>query len=151
MRYSFAPNALNTTRRSIDIDSGIVKISSYPLAAATMANAMPVTDHTYCCNISQQQSSAINRLAQPCIPVFPEVGSTSTVLPGVMRPFFSASRIMLLPMRSTNYEDRRFLNHATFTCIYTITLATTHLSRCCRAPCSRVSIKCAHSRHQPVC
>jgi hypothetical protein len=33
---------LNITRRSRDIDSGIVRIRSYPRAAATMASAMPV-------------------------------------------------------------------------------------------------------------
>ena len=34
------------------------------------------------------------------IPVFPDVGSTMVVLPGVIRPLFSASVIMALPMRS---------------------------------------------------
>src|SRR3954470_14722886 len=34
------------------------------------------------------------------MPVLPLVGSTSTVLPGVICPDFSASRIMLTPMRS---------------------------------------------------
>jgi len=33
------------------------------------------------------------------MPVFPLVGSISTVLPGCMRPAFSASSIMLTPMR----------------------------------------------------
>jgi hypothetical protein len=64
---SLAPRALNMTRRSSDIDSGIVRMRSYPRAAATIARAMPV---------------------------LPEVGSTSVVLPGVMSPRFSASLII---------------------------------------------------------
>jgi hypothetical protein len=38
-------------------------------------------------------------MANP-IPVLPEVGSTSVVVPGAMSPRFSASRIMLLAIRS---------------------------------------------------
>jgi hypothetical protein len=68
-----APNAFNNRRRSMLIDSGMVKTSLYPRAAATMANP---------------------------IPVLPEVGSTSVVVPGAMSPRFSASRIMLLAIRS---------------------------------------------------
>jgi hypothetical protein len=60
-------------RRSRDMDAGIVRTSLYPLAAATKARAMPV---------------------------LPDVGSTSVVLPGEMRPFCSASSIMARPMRS---------------------------------------------------
>src|SRR5258707_1381412 len=55
------------------IVSGIVRISRYPLTAAT--NARP-------------------------IPVLPLVGSISTVLPGLIFPARSASVIMLTPMRS---------------------------------------------------
>jgi hypothetical protein len=68
-----APKALSKTRRSIDMDSGMVSFSLYPFAAATMARPMPV---------------------------FPEVGSTRTVFPGVISPRASASVIMLKAMRS---------------------------------------------------
>mmetsp|Transcript_6726 Transcript_6726/g.15533 ORF Transcript_6726/g.15533 Transcript_6726/m.15533 type:complete len:244 (-) Transcript_6726:252-983(-) len=68
-----APKALSSTRRSILIDSGIVKMSLYPLEAATMARP---------------------------IPVFPEVGSTRVDFPGVMSPLASASLIILSAMRS---------------------------------------------------
>mmetsp|Transcript_16919 Transcript_16919/g.43747 ORF Transcript_16919/g.43747 Transcript_16919/m.43747 type:complete len:329 (-) Transcript_16919:35-1021(-) len=70
---SFAPNALSITRRSRLIDAGIVRVMSYPLAAATIASA---------------------------IPVLPDVGSTSFVTPGLMSPRFSASAIMEYPIRS---------------------------------------------------
>mmetsp|Transcript_9945 Transcript_9945/g.20715 ORF Transcript_9945/g.20715 Transcript_9945/m.20715 type:complete len:261 (-) Transcript_9945:3-785(-) len=73
VRTSWAPNALRRTRRSILMDSGMVRMRSYPLEAATMASP---------------------------IPVFPEVGSTKIVSPGVMSPRASASSIMLLAMRS---------------------------------------------------
>src|SRR5258708_5200457 len=55
------------------IVSGIVRISLYPLTAATNARPMPV---------------------------LPLVGSMSTVLPGLIFPARSASLIMLTPMRS---------------------------------------------------
>ncbi len=91
---SFEPRALSITRRSRDIESGMVRIRSYPFAAATMARPMPV---------------------------FPEVGSTKVVFPGEMSPLpniirkeqqafpieferihylFSASTIMLRAIRS---------------------------------------------------
>ena len=70
---NFAPNAASMTRRSSDILAGIVKMRSYPFAAATKANPMPV---------------------------FPDVGSTSVVTPGRIIPLLSASSIMLRPMRS---------------------------------------------------
>mmetsp|Transcript_15655 Transcript_15655/g.28086 ORF Transcript_15655/g.28086 Transcript_15655/m.28086 type:complete len:216 (-) Transcript_15655:3-650(-) len=73
VRTTSAPRARRTMRRSMDIDSGIVRISLYPRAAAMKAKA---------------------------IPVFPEVGSTSTVCPGVIFPAFSASRIIERPIRS---------------------------------------------------
>lgn len=38
------------------------------------------------------------------IPVLPDVGSTRTVLPGVMRPCFSASSIRDRPRRSLTLE-----------------------------------------------
>ena len=38
------------------------------------------------------------------IPVFPDVGSTSTVLPGSIRPSFSASSMRDLPRRSLTLE-----------------------------------------------
>src|SRR5689334_609865 len=59
-------------RRSLLIVSGIVRISLYPRAAATMARAMPV---------------------------LPLVGSTST-LSLLMSPAFSAAAIMEKPIRS---------------------------------------------------
>mmetsp|Transcript_2906 Transcript_2906/g.5366 ORF Transcript_2906/g.5366 Transcript_2906/m.5366 type:complete len:204 (+) Transcript_2906:684-1295(+) len=68
-----APKALRRTRRSMDMDSGMVRMSLYPLEAATMARPMPV---------------------------LPEVGSTRTDLPGEMSPRASASLIMLRAMRS---------------------------------------------------
>mmetsp|Transcript_6942 Transcript_6942/g.21996 ORF Transcript_6942/g.21996 Transcript_6942/m.21996 type:complete len:247 (-) Transcript_6942:327-1067(-) len=67
VRTSSAPSAFSITRRSIDIDSGMVSTSLYPLAAATMASPMPV---------------------------FPEVGSTRVVSPGLMSPRRSASVII---------------------------------------------------------
>mmetsp|Transcript_19278 Transcript_19278/g.53476 ORF Transcript_19278/g.53476 Transcript_19278/m.53476 type:complete len:219 (+) Transcript_19278:678-1334(+) len=70
---SLDPSALSSTRRSSDMESGMVSTRSYPLAAATMARPMPV---------------------------LPEVGSTKVVFPGEMSPLFSASLIMLKPMRS---------------------------------------------------
>mmetsp|Transcript_21180 Transcript_21180/g.73075 ORF Transcript_21180/g.73075 Transcript_21180/m.73075 type:complete len:269 (-) Transcript_21180:2-808(-) len=73
VRMSSAPNAFSSPRRSIDMDSGMVKIREYPLDAATMASAMPV---------------------------LPDVGSTKVVTPGVMSPRFSASAIIDRPMRS---------------------------------------------------
>ena len=58
--------------RSTLYSSGIVRITLYPLAAATMASP---------------------------IPVFPLVGST-IIPPGFRRPCRSAASIMLRPMRS---------------------------------------------------
>jgi hypothetical protein len=69
-----APNALNSTRRSIDIEAGMVKTSLYPLVAATKARAMPV---------------------------LPEVGSTKVVRPGAQRPAASAASIMERPILSS--------------------------------------------------
>ena len=59
VRTSSAPKARSSTRRSRDIDAGIVSTSLYPFAAAMNARPMPV---------------------------FPDVGSTSVVLPGAMSP-----------------------------------------------------------------
>mmetsp|Transcript_27370 Transcript_27370/g.76770 ORF Transcript_27370/g.76770 Transcript_27370/m.76770 type:complete len:265 (+) Transcript_27370:447-1241(+) len=73
VRTTSAPKALRSTRRSMLMLSGIVRMSLYPLLAATMANPMPV---------------------------FPLVGSTRMVLPGVMSPRSSACVIMLSAMRS---------------------------------------------------
>ncbi|VEU38254.1 unnamed protein product [Pseudo-nitzschia multistriata] len=73
VRTSLAPKALRRTRRSMLMDSGMVRIRSYPLEAATMANPMPV---------------------------LPDVGSTKTVSPGLMSPRSSAWVIMLRAMRS---------------------------------------------------
>ena len=78
MRTSSAPSALSITRRSIDIDSGMVSTSLYPLAAATMASPMPV---------------------------FPDVGSTSVVVAGSMSPARSADSIMRRPMRSFTLQQ----------------------------------------------
>ena len=58
--------------RSIDMDSGMVRIRRYPRLAATKASA---------------------------IPVLPEVGSTS-VPPGFSFPVASSCRIMFRPIRS---------------------------------------------------
>ena len=62
--------------RSLDIDSGIVKIVLYPLAAPTMASA---------------------------IPVFPLVAST-IVPPGFNSPDFSAASTIAIPSRSFTVE-----------------------------------------------
>ncbi len=70
---SSAPRKARIFRRSIDMLSGIARMSRYPLAAATKANP---------------------------IPVLPEVGSTSVVLPGVISLRASASEIMAYPIRS---------------------------------------------------
>ena len=47
------------------------------------------------------------------IPVFPDVGSTKIVLPGVISPSFSADSIMLMPMRSFTDEDGFMLSSFT--------------------------------------
>mmetsp|Transcript_21906 Transcript_21906/g.50541 ORF Transcript_21906/g.50541 Transcript_21906/m.50541 type:complete len:279 (-) Transcript_21906:95-931(-) len=73
VKTTSAPNALSKTRRSMDMLSGIVKMSLYPLEAATIARP---------------------------IPVLPDVGSTRVVLSGEMSPRFSASEIMLRAIRS---------------------------------------------------
>lgn len=52
--FTLAPSAFKSTLLSRLIDAGIVRMSSYPLAAATIARP---------------------------IPVLPEVGSTKTVFP----------------------------------------------------------------------
>ena len=52
--FTLAPRALRSTLLSRLMEAGIVRMSSYPLAAATMASP---------------------------IPVLPDVGSTRTVLP----------------------------------------------------------------------
>mmetsp|Transcript_8328 Transcript_8328/g.21495 ORF Transcript_8328/g.21495 Transcript_8328/m.21495 type:complete len:290 (+) Transcript_8328:313-1182(+) len=70
---SFAPNAFSITLRSSDMDAGIVRMISYPFAAATMARA---------------------------IPVLPDVGSTSLVTPGLISPRASAPSIIARPRRS---------------------------------------------------
>ena len=72
VRTSSAPKAKRTFRRSIVIDSGIVKIILYPFTAAT--NARP-------------------------IPVFPEVGSIITE-PGLSNPRASASSTIESAIRS---------------------------------------------------
>lgn len=59
---------LSNTLLSSDMLSGMVRTMSYPSAAATIAHAMPV---------------------------FPLVGSTRVVTPGLICPRFSASLIML--------------------------------------------------------
>ena len=56
--YAYLPNALSMTLLSILMLAGMVRISLYPLAAAAMASPMPV---------------------------LPDVGSTSIVLPSVVR------------------------------------------------------------------
>ena len=53
-KFTLAPSAFRSTLLSRLIDAGMVRISSYPLAAATIASP---------------------------IPVLPEVGSTKTVFP----------------------------------------------------------------------
>src|ERR1035438_5294619 len=72
VRTSLAPSNASKVRRSALMLSGIVKMSLYPLAAATKASAMPV---------------------------LPEVGSMIVVW-GVRMPSRSAAAIMALPMRS---------------------------------------------------
>ena len=71
--YSCNFLSLLTTRRSILILSGMVKMSLYPLVAATMESP---------------------------IPVFPDVGSTRVVFPGIISPRCSAMVIILSAMRS---------------------------------------------------
>lgn len=73
VRTSSTPSDMSIIRLSIDMDSGIVRMHLYPLSLAINASA---------------------------IPVFPEVGSTKTVFPGVINPFFSASSMRDLPSRS---------------------------------------------------
>ncbi len=70
---SRAPSRVSILRRSIDMLSGMTRISGYPLAAQTKARAMPV---------------------------LPLVGSTIVVLPGMMRPWASSASIIATPMRS---------------------------------------------------
>ncbi len=73
VRMISAPKALSSTRRSRLMVSGMVRMSLYPLTAATKARAMPV---------------------------LPLVGSIRIVWPGLILPDFSASSIMARPMRS---------------------------------------------------
>ena len=70
VRINSAPSTAMTLRLSKDIDSGIVRISLYPFAAAVKASA---------------------------IPVLPEVGSIM-VFSFVRSPFFSASQIIFAPI-----------------------------------------------------
>ena len=72
VNISFAPSSINIFLLSTDIDSGIVKISLYPLAAQT--NAKP-------------------------IPVFPEVGSIIVVFL-LIKPSFSAFSTIAKPILS---------------------------------------------------
>jgi hypothetical protein len=69
----FAPNAFNKILRSKDIDAGMVKVKSYPFAAAINAKPMPV---------------------------FPDVGSTSKDFPGDIVPSLSAEFIIANPILS---------------------------------------------------
>ena len=69
---SRAPSRISILRRSIDMLSGITRISFSPLAAATKASAMPV---------------------------LPLVGSTMTVS-SLISPLASSASIMETPMRS---------------------------------------------------
>ena len=73
VRMSSAPSSLRTLRRSSETLSGIAITHLYPLAAATMASAMPV---------------------------LPEVGSTITDLPGLNLPARSIASTIATPMRS---------------------------------------------------
>ena len=72
VRSSSAPYAFIRRRRSMENDSGMQRMSRYPLTAATRARPMPV---------------------------LPEVGSMSTE-PGPMIPAFSASSIIPRAIRS---------------------------------------------------
>lgn len=49
------------------------------------------------------------------MPVLPEVGSTRTLLPGLISPAFSASRIMPRPMRSFTEEQGFMLSNFAYT------------------------------------
>ena len=73
VRINSAPSRASILRRSIDIDSGITRMSLYPRAAATKASA---------------------------IPVLPDVGSTRTPRPSEILPCASSASIMETPMRS---------------------------------------------------
>src|SRR5262245_9716924 len=84
---SFAPNARSTARRSGLIDSGIVRMTSYPFTAATNASAMPV---------------------------LPLVGSTIVETPGSISPSRSATSIIARPIRSfTLFAGFRLSSFAT--------------------------------------
>ena len=72
-----APKARRRILRSMDMDAGMVRMSLYPFAAAMNASA---------------------------IPVLPEVGSTSVVLPGVIFPLASAASTMAKPILSFTLE-----------------------------------------------
>ncbi len=76
VKTSSAPNICKRFLRSTLMVSGMVKISRYPLAAATKARA---------------------------IPVFPDVGSMRTVS-FFIDPFLSPASIMLTPIRSLTLE-----------------------------------------------
>mmetsp|Transcript_8011 Transcript_8011/g.13893 ORF Transcript_8011/g.13893 Transcript_8011/m.13893 type:complete len:237 (-) Transcript_8011:2-712(-) len=73
-----APNALRRTRRSRDMDAGMVSTSLYDLAAAMNARPMPV---------------------------LPLVGSIRVVFPAVIEPLSSASAIMLYPILSFTLQQ----------------------------------------------
>mmetsp|Transcript_26476 Transcript_26476/g.56333 ORF Transcript_26476/g.56333 Transcript_26476/m.56333 type:complete len:220 (-) Transcript_26476:171-830(-) len=73
-----APSAISIILRSTDMVSGMVSMHLYPRSRAMNARAMPV---------------------------FPDVGSTRTDSPGVMRPLASASSIRERPRRSLTEEQ----------------------------------------------
>ena len=91
----------------MDMDSGMVRMSSYPLAAATIARPMPV--FPLVCSVVVWMGSYGWIISSPLSsdrrgPIYRYltqttatdlVGSTSTVFPGAMSPRFSASVIIL--------------------------------------------------------
>ncbi len=96
VRTRFAPSARRTLRRSTDIVSGMVSTSGIPFAAQTKARP---------------------------IPVFPEVGSMTVVMPGLMVPLWRASAIMESPILS--FTEDIGLNDSSLT-------TTSASSPCCR-------------------
>lgn len=104
----------------MDMDSGMVRMSSYPFAAATIARPMPVFPlwggRVRVCgcdkvdlqpprqSVRQSVSQSVRKRSKPTqyatkMPTPTPtnlVGSTSTVFPGAMSPRFSASVIILV-------------------------------------------------------
>mmetsp|Transcript_33965 Transcript_33965/g.69344 ORF Transcript_33965/g.69344 Transcript_33965/m.69344 type:complete len:309 (+) Transcript_33965:315-1241(+) len=116
-----APNAFSSTRRSMLMDSGIVRMSLYPFAAATIASPMPV---------------------------FPDVGSTRVVLPGAMSPRLSASVIIDRAMRS--FTELAGLDDSSFATTSASAPSTTRLRRTRGVPPMRSRTESAILEEEPT-